>query len=149
MSSLITLFSVLLMGATVAWMSGTRWARRMDWPIVWEMLKYIFPPTIRGPVYEPGHKELLKDYNATRAYRRARSCHMKWAWRWLWICFAVRTLLLIAACCHAILAGLPLKLVPDRLRRWWRTEPRNQDQSEDDVPGSNEEGVDDEDGSGD
>ncbi|UCC31819.1 MAG: hypothetical protein JSU86_05980 [Phycisphaerales bacterium] len=93
--------------------------RGPGFPRVWELLGFVLGRTIRKRIYTPVHQELLEDYVLAKRYRT------KWARRWLAFSFTVRTLLLLAECLRAALAGkgaqLLLKLMPEPVRQWWAT----------------------------
>jgi hypothetical protein len=89
--------------------------RLPGWLRFWELLKYCLPTEVQTEVYEPTHRQLLRDYRKSRKYRT------KGARLWLNFCFALRTLLLFVKCWRAVVKKQLLGLIPRRIRRWWKS----------------------------
>jgi hypothetical protein len=89
----------------------------LGWPRLWTLLGHLLPRRVRKKWYEPGRHDLLLDHLEARRFRS------KWARRWLNFCLSFKTALLFVGCWRVLLAqtafGWVLRLMPERVRRWW------------------------------
>ncbi len=88
--------------------------KKLGFPYVWTLLRYLFPPGVRERNFDLVVDELRQDYQEAKRYKK------RWVRAWLFFCFTVRTLLAVLDTFRAVVVDKLIWLLPDSLRTWWR-----------------------------